>query len=79
MDDHDPKKEQKIWELTESIHDIESKLRKLKLSNRSSQKTSEQKQDEKHNGNETEWKVLSLIKRYLLVFAVFDFTCQVVT
>jgi hypothetical protein len=41
-------------------------------------KTFEQKQDEKLQSKQGEWPMIKLIQKYIMAYAIFDFTFQIV-
>lgn len=65
-------------QLDEKIEKINQDLREIKQSETKSKKTFEQKQDEKIKKAESQWKIIMIIKRYLLIYALLDFSCQII-
>jgi len=65
-------------QIDEKIEKINQDLREIKQAETKSKKTYEQKQDEKIKKAESQWKIIRMIKRYLLIYALLDFSCQII-
>jgi len=65
-------------QIDEKVDKINQDLREIKQSETKSKKTFEQKQDEKIKKAESQWRIIMIIKRYLLIYALLDFSCQII-
>lgn len=58
------------------IDELTDELRRYNLEKKT-EKSFEQRQDEKVSGKEAQWKIIKIIQKYMLTFAVLDFILQV--
>ena len=66
----------KIQELKEKQLLVVEEIKKLKKI--SLTKTFEQKRDEKSQRLQGKWPMINLIQRYIMAYAIFDFTFQII-